>query len=277
MDPSNTIIRIISDNKETVHIFDETNIINIRQHSEYLNEVFCQAEASFHPQEIILVEKDAILSGQFLFILGNLSQTQALPNLSYNLAFAELATKWLVASFIAFFKNYFKSFLVEICEKRPVNVQASSRMFPAVTGMTNETKLTPLGINSNGDIVYHAINCSLQIRREQWEFTVSHQGTFFYDSAIDPLHKYIFNCSGIWRRTNGEAQFQFTIEPLKDDEEDKFIAIARILRSNDEYFQATILSTNSLAKLIYKCPQLKTIKILDALMTHQDWIEYAML
>jgi hypothetical protein len=89
----------------------EAEIQNVSEYSKYLNEVFRLAEESECARVVVLEEKDVNLAVQFFLTLVQLNDTDNLPDLSYNLGFADLASKWIVDRCLCVVLQNYQKFL----------------------------------------------------------------------------------------------------------------------------------------------------------------------
>jgi hypothetical protein len=277
-----TTVTILSDSADTARTFDEASIINIQNQSEYLNEVFHVAEDSDHPQDIILEEKDVNLAAQFLLILAQLADNDpaALPNLSYNLGFADLASKWIVGVYVSYFQNYIKSTLTEICADKPIIVHSTEFIFSDVTGVSKTTKLVPAGRDSKSRVIYNAYECSSSAYgKKRWKLKIRNSEYFFVAKNIHGLLRntgttddWIAAESVINKPFTNTVYFKFEVEKLSDKTVDHFIV--NLVQSHEEYKRATSFSYKSLASMLYEYPQLRNGKIMLKLMTREDMIKY---
>jgi hypothetical protein len=93
---SSMTIRIVEDQNpsrsEASVMLTADQLTNVCKLSDYLREVIPLGVSSDNDQErILLREKNVHLSAQFLLILGDISNAKdPLPNLSYNLSFADI-------------------------------------------------------------------------------------------------------------------------------------------------------------------------------------------
>jgi hypothetical protein len=278
-------IRIKSDTKETALSFnDMTYIANIRRCSEYLDEVFRIAEESDHPDEVTLEEKDVNLAAEFLLVLASLGDGDSLPNLSYNLGFADLASKWIVGVFVTFFQNYIKSTLAELCDinRQPVVVTSD-----AVIGANKHIRLVPVGTSGS---LYHCNTMVVErcVKPEEWR--LKFPGSEYSFNAHDDS-KSLRNCSGKWkdlqyaagttyekyycekRHRSETSQFNVKIELTTQKQAEDFISIVTCIRAHEEYRRGTIFDTTTLSQIIVQHPHLRTKKILAASMSRDELIE----
>jgi hypothetical protein len=270
---------------------DQVN--NICKYSDYLREVITLASSDEASTIIMLKEKDVNLAAQFLLILAQLDDDHAadtpLPNLSYNLGFAELASKWIVGVYVIYFQNYIKSSLIELCDENllPVIVNSPS--------LTNNGVVEPIIFTSAGSlgIMYQSRSSVFTLcKNEEWRLKISKNGYEFY-FPVEEDAKSLHKCSGEWRKIvhakydSDEGEYvigscegrtgitiNFKLEQLNQANESKFIDVVKCIQTHEEYRHGTIFETNPLSKVLFQHRHLRTKKIMAELMSRDELLDF---
>jgi hypothetical protein len=177
-----------SRNEMTLTLMDD-QVKNICKHSYYLREVITLASSDEASTIIVLKEKDVNLAAQFLIILGDLdnhNDPAALPNLSYNLGFADLASKWIVGVYVSYFQNYIKSTLIELCDAKPILVFSNEDIFPDKICSKRTEKMLP-SKDAGGRTIYLGFDCSAMQDGDIWKLRIRGDYYSFPNRTIHQL------------------------------------------------------------------------------------------
>jgi hypothetical protein len=248
-------------------------INNICNHSDYLREVITLA-SSDEASSILLKEKDVNLAAQFLIKLTQLNGSDSLPNLSYNLGFADLASKWIVGVYVSYFQDFIKSSLIELCDpnRQPVIVSSKKTLFG---GEIRPASFVPVPSAFGSVYTYRSKVLSRCAKSEKWSFKLSETREYCFPAKGDTenLHK----CSGEWTRVNHKSSklIDFKLGKIGQSNESKFIDIVECIQAHDEYRHGTILAKKTLSEVVFQQSHLHTKKILTELMSRDDLVEYS--
>jgi hypothetical protein len=278
-------------------ILTQAQVNNLCKHSDYLREVVSLGSSSSFLDDnqdgiIILTEKDVDLAAQFLLILAQLKDvdsTAILPNLSYHLGFADLASKWIVGVYVTFFQNYIQTSLKKLCDLnlQPLLVVFFDMQWYNNNGMGEQARRTlyPAGSSDNvygcADVV---VEKSSESSLTEWRFKT--YGLEYTHSANSPYQS-LYRSSGEWKNlkyspdyvflgNHKTAPINFKLELVYPEQEQEFINIVKLIQAHEEYRHGTIFANDKLYLFLLKNPHLRSEKIMRELMSQEDLIQYSM-
>jgi hypothetical protein len=207
--------------------------------------------------------------------------------LSYNLGYADLASKWIVDIYVSYFQNYIQSTLTGLCDENLLPVIVSSTKL-----LVDGVRLVPSG--ASGTVYCSDTGVIVERCTKPSEWNLRFQGADYSSVVIGDMTS-LHKCTGEWKNANynpnvyhatygyagpnstQKSFFSFRIESINEADENNFVNVVKCVQSHEEYRHGTIFATDNLSTVFFNHTHLRTKKILGELMSRDDLLEYSIL